>query len=524
MILRKPYAILIKNFKLIHVIMAVFMGYLFYKTNTILSFFNEYLGSVATTINSNITNSIFNPFIVLSLVVIILGSAVILFLLMFKEKPIKFYIYNIFSCIFISIYYYISYLIIKSLELNLVDVKTLKLLADFALVSLFVQGVGIIIVIIRFTGFDFKSFNFKKDLNDLNIEAKDNEEFEVNVEFDKDLLKRKINRNFRHFKYTYFENKFIFNTIIVASCALLAFLIFVNHNVYNAIIPLNKTFQTNLYNFNFTEAYVTKYDYSGIELKKDYELVVIRFKTRTLGGTRKIGMGSFYLDVNGYKYYHTINYKDRVFDFGTVFTDQDIDNQFKEYVLVFEIPSSKEGNKMILKYTDTNHKVIDVAIRPISLNKNEKIDEIIYPEKLVFKNSILKDTSLEITNYDIAPNFRVDYDKCANDNCVSYYEYVRPTTENNATHLLKLDGNLVIDENINLTKVNNIYKLIKYFGKIKYLNGENYKIMNIDIKEVLPRKTKTNSVFIELSNEAALSEKLMIEFNIRGKIYNYVIK
>ena len=43
-------------------------------------------------------------------------------------------------------------------------------------------------------------------------------------------------------------------------------------------------------------------------------------------------------------------------------------------------------------------------------------------------------------------------------------------------------------------------------------------------KEVKPRKAKTSSVFIELSKEAALSSKLIFEFNIRGKIYNYIVK
>ena len=69
MILRKPYAILIKNFKLIHIILAIFMGYLFYKTNMVLSFLNEYLSSVATTISSDVTSSLFGPLLIISLII-----------------------------------------------------------------------------------------------------------------------------------------------------------------------------------------------------------------------------------------------------------------------------------------------------------------------------------------------------------------------------------------------------------------------------------------------------------------------
>ena len=68
MILRKPYAILIKNFKLIHFIMALMMGFLFYKTSSILSFLNDYLSSVATTIIHEVTSSLFSPLFVLIII------------------------------------------------------------------------------------------------------------------------------------------------------------------------------------------------------------------------------------------------------------------------------------------------------------------------------------------------------------------------------------------------------------------------------------------------------------------------
>ena len=66
MILRKPYALLIKNFKLIHIILSLMMIYLFYKTNAILSFLGEYIGSSQIKISSDVLYSLFDPiFIVL---------------------------------------------------------------------------------------------------------------------------------------------------------------------------------------------------------------------------------------------------------------------------------------------------------------------------------------------------------------------------------------------------------------------------------------------------------------------------
>ena len=78
MILRKPYAILIKNFKLIHLIMSFFMVYLFYKTNNILSFLTDYLNSVATTISNEVTTSLFGSMQTVSIAIIIVSSIIIL--------------------------------------------------------------------------------------------------------------------------------------------------------------------------------------------------------------------------------------------------------------------------------------------------------------------------------------------------------------------------------------------------------------------------------------------------------------
>ena len=55
------------------------------------------------------------------------------------------------------------------------------------------QYVIFIIFGIRFLGIDLKKFGFKEDEEYLDIKEEDREEFEVNIEFDKD----KITRNFK---------------------------------------------------------------------------------------------------------------------------------------------------------------------------------------------------------------------------------------------------------------------------------------------------------------------------------------
>ena len=287
MILRKPYAILIKNFKLIHIILAIFMGYLFYKTNMVLSFLNEYLSSVATTISSDVTSSLFGPLLIISLIIIILGSIIILSLMHFKDKPVKFYIFNILIHIILAVFYYVTFSIIKSLEVGLVDIRVLKVIHDFTLIALMIQFVGLIFVIFRATGFDIKNFDFKKDLEDLNITTSDNEEFEVDLEVDTGKLKRKFNKKIRHLRYIYLENKLLFNIIGSISIALISFLIYLNVGVYNKTFQLDEAFKTNQFIFNFTDSYVTKYDYQGVEIKKDYQYVAIKLSIKKLYNHQK---------------------------------------------------------------------------------------------------------------------------------------------------------------------------------------------------------------------------------------------
>lgn len=525
MILRKPYAILIKNFRLIHVIMAFLMGYLFYRTNAILNFLNEYLASIATTINSDITISLFNFWYILAIILIILISFVVLALMYFKEKPVKFYLYNIIVYILISIYYYVSHSIIKSLEVGLVDVRTIKLLSDFAVIALIIQALGIIFVIIRATGFDIKSFNFKKDLEELNIESKDNEEFEVEMEFDANKIKRTLNKKIRYFKYAYFENKLIFNVIITLLIIIISIITYLNFGVYNKIYKKGDSFKTNQFIFNIQNIYNTKYDYKNNLIEDGYELIIVDLNLRTLYGERTLNTGNFYLDINGYKYYHTIDYKEKISDIGTNYYKQNIKTDFNSYLLVFKIPDSKVNKKMILKYQDTDHRYIKIKLNPTSLNEKKNLDKTSLANLISFEKSIVKNTSLIINNYEIEHSYSLNYESCLNENCYQLVEYLFPSTKSNyQTDLLKINGNLNLDENTVSVKYNSLFKFINTFGTIKYeINGITKQIKN-NLNQIKPKYAKTSDIYIEVPNEVKQADKLYIEFNIRNKIYIYNLK
>ncbi|MBP3765735.1 MAG: hypothetical protein J6G98_00945 [Bacilli bacterium] len=521
MILRKPYAILIKNFKIIHLILSVLMLYLLYKTYNILAFFNSYLNTIATTISNEITRSLFGVLPIIVSIGIIVGSLIIFALMKFKDKPVKTYLYSIISYIAFIVYYIVTFSIVKSLELNLVDVRTLKILRDLTTVALIVESIAFIIVLIRSTGFDIKSFNFKKDLEDLNVEVEDSEEFEVNTEIDTSKLKRTFNKKVRHLKYAYFENKLLLNIIAVIIILLFGGLFYYNKAVVNRKYKQNEYMTTSRFLFNFTNSYLTKYDYKNNILSENTELVIIKFKVKTLYGYSNIGLGAFQLNVDGYKYHHKMDLKDSVFDLGVTFNDQRIKPDYQDFILVFEIPSSKENSKMKLKYFDYL-KTYEVNIKPQSLNNIKESKSANIADELVFDDSVLNNASIKIESAEINRSFKSEYQTCPNNKCSTYYEYIVPSTNNGAEYLLKIDG---VYKNPDANeKINTLYKFIKTFGKIKYLDNGTYKTMDIGINQVKPRMSTSSSIYLELTEEASNKEHIIIEFNVRGKLYTYSVK
>lgn len=110
MILRKPYAFLIKKFKLIHLILSILMFYLVYRFNTVYTFFKEY-------VNKDIHNRILASdyitlFMFLVILFITIGLIIVYLLMRFKKKPKTLYLINIigYFASFIILWYSLSVL------------------------------------------------------------------------------------------------------------------------------------------------------------------------------------------------------------------------------------------------------------------------------------------------------------------------------------------------------------------------------------------------------------------------------
>ena len=92
MIIRKPYAFLIKNFRKIHIALLVIGLFVLYKTIDTANFVNDFMKYVTYDLYANPITKHISFFMNLGIFLMLVGSVSLLFLLMHKKKPWKTYI------------------------------------------------------------------------------------------------------------------------------------------------------------------------------------------------------------------------------------------------------------------------------------------------------------------------------------------------------------------------------------------------------------------------------------------------
>ena len=184
MVLRKPYAFLIKHFRSINFALFVLVTFMLVRVLKLYSFIKDYLNTgIYNTALIPITDYI-NVYIYLVLIFILLVSGVLAFLLKKKEKPIKIYVYIILVSIltlilFIFVHNYFTFTVSKGYNEQMA-----RLIRDLILIQSFFYYPTLLVLLIRFIGIDLNNFGFRED-KELLASEEDREEVEVEVTFDK---------------------------------------------------------------------------------------------------------------------------------------------------------------------------------------------------------------------------------------------------------------------------------------------------------------------------------------------------
>lgn len=526
MVFRKPYAFFIKYFKLFHVIMTVITFYMIYKSTAISAFLGDYVSAPGNIIGQVLADRFFNFFMFFGTFVLIIMATAILILMKFKEKPITFYIFNTFVYVATFVVFLFTNYILGRMEVEILDIRIVKAVQDIFTAMIFLQFVTLCLTFARATGFDVKKFDFAHDLQQLNVDEKDNEEFEVDVELDTDKLLRKIRKKIRYAKYVYFENKFlIFLTLaIVLGLGVGGFFIF--RSSQDKIYSEGSSFSTTNFNLSVRDSYLTEYDNTGKKINDGYTyLVVLLDAQSSYVDNEKMDNGHMGVEIGNEYFYPTTKYAGSFSDLGVVYEEQALSTESSNtYAIIYEIPDRLANKTMYYKYVDeyasNNQKV---KLKPTSLDEKKNVKGTL-SKKLTLEEGILEGTSITLSNVEFQNEFTLQYPFCIQSGCYNSIDYVRPVLDQNYDEsmmrvALKLEFNDQY-QNANITSNNGF---MRNFTVLRYkLEGDkDYRTLRPSVQTV---SKDSNHIYLEVNRDILQAKEINLDFQIRDVTVSYKIK
>lgn len=523
MIFRRPFAMLIKNFKVIHIVLTLLMAYTIMKTSAILSFFNEYIASNSTILGEGLVSSLFNYPMFIAIIFIILISIVVFILMKYKKKKSLFYFFVICVYIYNFALYVFAYNNVKILETGLVGIRTLKVIQDLYITLIILQFYTVIMALIRSTGFNIKKFDFGKDIEELNIVDKDNEEFLVNIEFDSNKFKTNLKKNIRHIKYAYKENKLFANLIILVIIALICTGLYYNIGVYNKVYKENESFKSNNLIMSVANTYVTSRNMKNDVIFNNNRLVVVKLNIRGISNDTVLDTSRFYIKKGSERYYVTKDYNNYVKDLGNIYNKEKLNTEFNYYNIVFKIPNDNLKD-LYLVYNDSNDKNIRVKLSLEDLDMSFNSNNYNLGDEIVFDSNILNKSKITISEFDKSENYVVNYNFCLDKNtCYNSNEYITPSiTSSVEKALIRIKGSYEENEEINNENFSSLEKLLINNAKIVYtINGNNME--SYIYKSVKPKKINSDYYYLEIDKNVLYGSDLKLVINIRNQSYIYTL-
>ena len=501
MIVRKPYAFLIKYFKLIHIIFFIFMSYLAYKMHDVYEFFSNYAKTGTYTYMTNMTFKYVNILMVIIAIILVGVLLLIYFLMKQKEKKVLFYLLA-------TIYYFLSFVlyiyfisIFSSLEFKIYNNQSLVLYRDISMVLYYLNYIFIVVSFIRGFGFNIKKFNFEKDLKELNISEKDREEIEVGGMVDYENVGDFLRRRKRNFGYYIKENSYILTIFLVITTLSLGSYIAIDKLVINKVFNIGEEININNFHYVINDCYIINKDIDGNIIKNNKSYAIVDFSIKNQN-TKNItlDLSTTRLKVDDEYYYPKNNVGNKFNEFGTVYKKQLLTkNVDYNYILVYEIEDNYKKIFLELLSSDSvvNNEVIfkykHVNIIPYDFQKQDlgeyKVNQEINLSKTYFKKGMFT-----IKNMEILDKVNYTYKKCLSESKCQEYEKEILASGNNKV--------LKVEYSLNINK--SIFNYIKIDDKVA--------------KNLTPGNYKENEALIEIPSDKTI-ENLVLTFDIRNAIF-----
>jgi len=370
MIIRKPYAFLIKNFKKIHVFLLLLSLFVAYKLLNVSSFVSEFMNlGTYDFYNDPITNYI-SFFLMLSVLLLVVGSLALIFLLRYKKKPWKVYLVPFFE--YLALFFVLG--MIKSFfNKYSYDVETtdLRLSRDLLFMFIMAQLPAIGIYGMRVFGLDIQKFNFNSDQEFLELSEKDREEIEISLSLDKDTFKRGYKRLFRNVKYVYLEHKKICISVIILLVSVFGYNLYKMFFVTNKSYTEGEIYNANGYSITINKSYFTNKDNVGNVISNKSNFLVLDLTLKNNAGTRSVNVNNFHIKNGNMDYITTgSTYQKEFEDLG-----QTYDNvkelrrgEILNMIIIYKVDKELNKNRFVLYYQEDGNEGI---LRKIKLNVND---------------------------------------------------------------------------------------------------------------------------------------------------------
>lgn len=522
MILRKPYAFLIRHFKIIHLLLLLPLCYIAFKTSNVLDFFERMVANNYVTNEVNIASNYINLFVYLSLIIIVSSSIFIYSLMKEKNKKTFYYIFLIVYYALLFICTSLTYGQLFNLENHDAIASTIRLFRDFSRILYYPQFLFIAYTLFRGVGFDIKSFNFIKDLEELELDDNDDEEVEISFGKNSYKYKRSFRKTIRELKYYILENKFVFLCILGVIIIILGSTLYMNIEVYNKKYGLNQAFSSNGLIISVNDSKLTNLSYDGTTISNDnyYLAIKVAIANRTKQ-SKDLDITNFRLYLGNHYIYPILDKSNKFLDYGSCYFGGTIlPETSSEYIIVFEIPQKYYRKSYTLRVLDSiiyNIGEIHPKYRLINLNpsietKVEDMGSVSKGTKVSLIDTTLGQSSFTINDYYFDNKFNYTYEKCINDNCREYNGNLSTST----SIYLILDANIDLDEKSYYYK-NKVWRknFFSDFIKLKYnYQGIEY---NGELIDKTPDNYQGSYMIFQVPKSVSYATDLKLELNIRNR-------
>lgn len=535
MILRRPYAFLIKHFRLINFLLAIFTGFIAYLTYNIAAFFSEYISNGYT---GNFYEGFYTEYIPLTFYVGLILICFLLILLcglfLYKKKNNKVYVAAL-------IYYLAAFALLSVvknemiiMESNVITAEAARAFRDISLIIMIPQVVFLIFFLMYGFGFNFSKFNFQQDLKDLQITEEDNEEIEITIKTDNIKLQRNFRRFLREFKYYIKENKFFFIVICVALVGLIGYGLYLTlPEIVDSKYVQGETINFNNLTYRIEDSIITNLDYNGNVLKDNkYYLVAKLYVKNNSSVSESLNINNFRLEV-GKKYYYPSSDRGSYFiDYAKNFSGSNLKKESENtFSLIYEL-DAKDVKKTYRIKINNGSAMADnvwigkfnyVTITPVIVDKIMSEGEYKVGEDINFSNSYLKNTTFTVSDYSIENRYYYTYKYCLKlDECETYQNMINLGYKSQDKSLLILGYNFNIDKTVPFyNDAVDVTTFASTFFKIRY-SYEDEVALEI-IKDVTPKSDKSKLVF-EVNKKVRNANHLWLSIIIRNKEYLVKLK